>query len=68
MALLDIIEPIETLIGQHRPDTMFTHYATEPRPWPHPRSRRGIEHLTHWRGATLGADAAEAFLLGRQLS
>nr|VFJ52768.1 MAG: N-acetylglucosaminyl deacetylase, LmbE family [Candidatus Kentron sp. FM]VFJ57293.1 MAG: N-acetylglucosaminyl deacetylase, LmbE family [Candidatus Kentron sp. FM]VFK08927.1 MAG: N-acetylglucosaminyl deacetylase, LmbE family [Candidatus Kentron sp. FM] len=140
VALLDIIEPIETLIGQHRPDIVFTHhagdvnidhrrvheagvtacrpqrrhcvrtllffeipsstewqpstsapvfapnwfldisttlerkltapdaYATELRPWPHPRSRRGIEHLVRWWRATIGVDAAEAFLLGRQLS
>ncbi|MDO9162366.1 MAG: PIG-L deacetylase family protein [Methylococcaceae bacterium] len=43
-------------------------YATELRSWPHPRSRRGIEHLAHWRGAMVGVDAAEAFMLGRQLS
>lgn len=43
-------------------------YAAELRPWPHPRSRRGVEHLAHWRGATIGAEAAEAFVLGRQLS
>ena len=42
-------------------------YATELRSWPHPRSRRGVEHLAHWRGATVGVDAAEAFMLGRQL-
>ncbi len=41
-------------------------YAEELRPWPHPRSRRGVEHLAHWRGATVGVDAAEAFFLGRQ--
>jgi LmbE family N-acetylglucosaminyl deacetylase len=42
-------------------------YAKELRPWPHPRSLRGVEHLAHWRGATVGVDAAEAFILGRQL-
>lgn len=42
-------------------------YAAELRTWPHPRSRQGIEHLAHWRGATVGVDAAEAFILGRQL-
>jgi LmbE family N-acetylglucosaminyl deacetylase len=42
-------------------------YAAELRNWPHPRSRQGVEHLARWRGATVGADAAEAFLLGRQL-
>lgn len=43
-------------------------YATELRPWPHPRSRQGVEHLARWRGATVGVDAAEAFILGRQLA
>ena len=43
-------------------------YAEELRPWPHPRSRRGVEHLAHWRGATVGVDAAEAFMLGRKLA
>ena len=43
-------------------------YATELRAWSHPRSRQGVEHLAHWRGATVGVDAAEAFMLGRQLA
>lgn len=43
-------------------------YAMELRSWPHPRSRRGVEHLARWRGATIGAEAAEAFILGRRLS
>jgi len=43
-------------------------YAEELRAWPHPRSRQGVEHLAHWRGATVGVDAAEAFILGRQLT
>ncbi len=43
-------------------------YADELRAWPHPRSRQGVEHLAHWRGATVGVEAAEAFVLGRQLA
>ncbi len=43
-------------------------YAEELRAWPHPRSLRGVGHLAHWRGATVGVDAAEAFILGRQLA
>jgi LmbE family N-acetylglucosaminyl deacetylase len=43
-------------------------YAEELRAWPHPRSRKGVEHPAHWRGSTVGVDAAEAFILGRQLS
>lgn len=43
-------------------------YAAELRDWPHPRSRQGVEHLARWRGATIGVDAAEAYMLGRQIS
>jgi len=43
-------------------------YSAEMRPWPHPRSRPGVEHLARWRGATVGVEAAEAFVLGRRLS
>jgi len=42
-------------------------YEDEMRPWPHPRSRKAVEHLVHWRGATVGVDAAEAFILGRRV-
>lgn len=40
-------------------------YEGEMRPWPHPRSHKGIEHLARWRGATMGLEAAEAFMVGR---
>lgn len=40
-------------------------YADEMRKWPHPRSLRAVKHLAHWRGATVGVDAAEAFVLAR---
>jgi LmbE family N-acetylglucosaminyl deacetylase len=43
-------------------------YAEELRAWPHPRSLQGVEHLARWRGATVGVNAAEAFILGRQLA
>lgn len=43
-------------------------YQSELREWPHPRSRKAVEHLAHWRGATVGAHAAEAFMLGRRLA
>ena len=42
-------------------------YSAEMRDWPHPRSREGVEHLGRWRGATVGCDAAEAFMLARAL-
>lgn len=43
-------------------------YSVELKDWPHPRSRRGVEYLVRWRGATIGVDAAEAFVLGRHLA
>lgn len=42
-------------------------YANELRDFPHPRSMRAVEALARWRGATVGVEAAEAFILGRQL-
>lgn len=42
-------------------------YASEMRAWPHPRSREGVETLARWRGATVGVEAAEAFMLGRRI-
>ncbi len=44
----------------------LTIYEHELREWPHPRSIRAVEHLAHWRGASCGVDAAEAFVLGRR--
>lgn len=41
-------------------------YERELRQWPHPRSIKGVESLALWRGATIGAAAAEAFVLGRR--
>ncbi len=40
-------------------------YASEMRPWPHARSVKALESLAAWRGATVGVEAAEAFVLGR---
>jgi LmbE family N-acetylglucosaminyl deacetylase len=40
-------------------------YASEMRAWPHPRSLEAVESLARWRGASVGAEAAEAFVLGR---
>ena len=48
--------------------TALEAYLTELREWPHPRSRRGVDYLARWRGAAVGVDAAEAFVLGRQLA
>ena len=40
-------------------------YHEEMRDWPHPRSLEAVEHLARWRGATVGCEAAEAFMLMR---
>jgi LmbE family N-acetylglucosaminyl deacetylase len=40
-------------------------YKPEMRDFPHPRSIRAINHLAGWRGASVGCEAAEAFMLGR---
>lgn len=42
-------------------------YAMEMRPWPHARSCEALVHLARWRGASVGVEAAEAFVLGRRL-
>lgn len=42
-------------------------YASEMRPWPHPRSYEAVEALARWRGASVGRNAAEAFSLARKL-
>jgi N-acetylglucosamine malate deacetylase 1 len=40
-------------------------YQTELRNYPHPRSLEAITYLAKWRGATVGCNAAEAFVVGR---
>ena len=42
-------------------------YSSEMRDWPHARSIKAVEHLARWRGASVGAEAAEAFVLGRNI-
>lgn len=43
-------------------------YQQEMRPFPHPRSFEAIEYLARWRGATVGVQAAEAFVLSRMVN
>ncbi len=43
-------------------------YRGESRQWPHPRSAKALEALARWRGSTIGTDAAEAFVVGRQVT
>ena len=42
-------------------------YESEMRPFPHPRSYEAVEHLAKYRGCIIGADKAEAFMLGRNI-
>ncbi len=42
-------------------------YTSELRDWPHPRSLKAVEHLSRWRGASVGCESAEAFMLGRNV-
>ena len=42
-------------------------YSIEIRPWPHSRSLKAVEHLARWRGTTVGTEAAEAFMLLREV-
>ena len=45
----------------------LSHYAGEMRKWPHARSIEAVCALAKWRGAIVGRDAAEAFVIGRDL-
>ena len=42
-------------------------YKSEMRKWPHARSIKSVEHLAKWRGTSVGAEAAEAFMLVREI-
>lgn len=42
-------------------------YGEEMRHWPHARSSEAVTALARWRGATIGCDAAEAFVVQRTL-
>lgn len=43
-------------------------YESEMRKWPHARSIKAVEHLARWRGASVGREAAEAFILERAIN
>lgn len=42
-------------------------YRDELRDWPHPRSLKAVRHLAHLRGSEAGLEAAEAFVLLREI-
>jgi LmbE family N-acetylglucosaminyl deacetylase len=43
-------------------------YESEIRIWPHPRSIQAVDNLVRWRGASVGCEAAEAFMLIRLIN
>jgi len=43
-------------------------YESEMLPWPNSRSIDAVKHLASWRGASIGCDAAEAFMLLREIN
>ena len=42
-------------------------YKSEMQKWPHARSNNAIEHLAKWRGASVGYEAVESFMLIREI-
>jgi LmbE family N-acetylglucosaminyl deacetylase len=42
-------------------------YSFEMRIWPHSRSIKAVEHLVRWHGASIGTEAAEAFMICRSI-
>jgi LmbE family N-acetylglucosaminyl deacetylase len=56
---VDITEHLETK------QKALVAYASEMRPWPHPRSHEAVEYLARLRGSQCGVEAAEAFELCR---
>ena len=53
------------IVGQylHLKMRALAEYEFEMREWPHARSIRALECLARWRGASVGVEAAEGFLL-----
>ena len=43
-------------------------YNSEMRDWPHSRSIEAVKHLAAWRGSNIGCEAAEAFVLHREIN
>tara|TARA_A100001011_G_C14262523_1_gene823147 strand:+ start:375 stop:1058 length:684 start_codon:yes stop_codon:yes gene_type:complete len=43
-------------------------YKKEIRDWPHSRSLKGVKSLAEWRGVSVGCEAAEAFMLIREIN
>lgn len=46
---------------------MLSKYKGEMKKWPHSRSLKSVKALAHYRGSSIGCDAAEAFVLERHI-
>ena len=55
-----------TKVWKKKQDALVA-YESEMREIPHPRSYEGVRYLAQWRGATVGVQAAEAFMLARRI-
>ena len=58
---IDITESLPTKLAA------LEAYAEEMRPFPHPRSAAAVEALARFRGASAGLEAAEAFVVLREI-
>jgi LmbE family N-acetylglucosaminyl deacetylase len=58
---VDVSETLERKLAA------FAHYATEQRPYPHPRSERAIRAAAELHGSACGCEYAEPFVLVRGL-
>jgi len=59
---VDVTTTIEAKIAA------FAVYATESRPWPHPRNERALRAHAAFFGASMGCEAAEPFVLVRSIA
>lgn len=58
---VDISETLETKLKA------MQEYRQELKQFPHPRSLEAVSALARWRGSTIGVEAAEAFMLVREI-
>lgn len=61
----NIFETIEDFL--HEKCNAFECFTTQVKQFPHPRSKEAIEYLAKLRGSTIGSEAAEAFMLVREI-
>lgn len=58
------VDVSDTLAEKQR---ALAEYSEEMRPWPYSRSHEAVEHLARLRGANVGLEAAEGFVLYRYI-